>query len=375
MTIKGKRKNVLSVENVMRRITPYDIFRFYMKKDFDIGTNTYSPFRQESEPSFLISNRYGFLHFIDFGDTSMRGDCFDFVMCLYPEIQNVYEALIKIDKDFGLGIMPEHATGEWKRIKAEYKQPEEVKGKRYVTIQVMTRKFTNEELAYWNEYYQDIQDLRDNNIYSISKLFLNRKRFGLKETELRFGYLYGNTWKIYRPFATKKNKWMPNNVPITEMDGKEDVVNCDTVFINKSKKDYMVMKKILSCTCAIQNEGVACFSKENVKFLKDNSKRQILSFDSDVAGVKNSQQITKLFNFDYCNVPRKYLSEDIKDWADLAKAYDLMKKEYNKIYKKEMINSTMIVMRCPKCGNICASGSEKWMLPKFAICDNKRCEY
>jgi len=147
--------------------------------------------------------------------------------------------------------------------------------------------------------------------------------FPLKDTELRFGYFYDGHWKIYRPFADKKNKWVPNNVPITTMDGKDRIVNCDTAFINKSKKDYMVMRKLFPCSCAVQNEGMGCFSPENVEFLKTNSKKQILSFDSDITGVENSQQITKIFDFGYCNVPKKYLKEGIKDWADLAKTYDM----------------------------------------------------
>jgi hypothetical protein len=116
---------------------------------------------------------------------------------------------------------------------------------------------------------------------------------------------------------------MPNNVPITTMDGLQDVEDCKIAFINKSKKDYMVMKKIFPCSCAVQNEGVGCFSHENVEYLKANSDQQILSFDCDVTGVQNSQQITKLFDFGYCNVPKKYLTEGIKDWADLAKIYGM----------------------------------------------------
>jgi len=188
---------------------------------------------------------------------------------------------------------------------------------------VVTRKFTKEELAYWNQYYQSLDDLRANNVYSIKEMFLNRKRFPLRETDLRFGYLYDGHWKIYRPFGDKKSKWVPNNVPITAMDGREDIKNCNVAFINKSKKDYMVMKKVFPCCCAVQNEGVACFSDENVEYLKANSDRQILSFDADEVGVKNSQMITKLFDFEYANVPRKYLTEGIKDWADLAKEHGL----------------------------------------------------
>lgn len=320
--IAGRRKINLTPENVLDKISEYDIFRYYMPtQDWVLNRVTYSPFRHENNPSFVIGNKRGFLSFIDFADTNKRGNCFDFVRTLF-NLPTFDDVLRLIDKDFGLGISTGKPTEDYKKIVSEYKQPE--LEKRYSIIQVKTRKFTKEELAYWNLYHQDIQDLRDNNIYSIKELYLNKSKFPLKDTELRFGYLYeGQYWKIYRPFGDKKSKWVPNNVPITSMDGKEDIVNCDIAFINKSKKDYMVMKKVFPCCCAVQNEGIGCFSHENVEYLKANSDRQILSFDSDVTGVQNSQQITKLFDFGYANVPRKYLAEGIKDWADLAKAHGL----------------------------------------------------
>jgi len=40
-----------------------------------------------------------------------------------------------------------------------------------------------------------------------------------------------------------------------------------------------------------------------------------------------------------------------------------------RIYKKETLNPAMHVMRCPKCGNICASTSERELLPEWTICD------
>jgi hypothetical protein len=320
MNLTGKRAK-LTIEEILKRVTEYDIFRWYMpSKNWKINQVTYSPFRNEKNPSFMIGNKRGVLSFIDFADDTRRGGCFDFVQMLF-NLATLHDVLRMIDRDFGLGISNGKATEEYKKVVAEYKQPEE--SKRYSLIQVQTRPFTQEELAYWNQYHQDLQDLRDNNIYSIKKLYLNKQLFSLKETELRFGYLYNGHWKIYRPLNERKNKWVPNNVPITAMDGLADIKDCNTAFINKSKKDYMVMKKVFPCCCAVQNEGVACFSPENVEYLKANSDRQILSFDSDVAGVANSQQITKLFDFEYTNVPRNYLSEGIKDWADLAKAHGL----------------------------------------------------
>ncbi len=320
--IQGDIKVRLTPQAVLQKISEYDIFRYYMPdKTWKINQATLSPFRQENNPSFVIGNKRGFLSFIDFADTSKRGDCFTFVKMLF-NLSSIDDVLRMIDKDFGLGFLPGTSTERYKTIQKEYKQPEDL-GKRYSLIQVVTRRFTQEELDYWNQYYQSIDDLRANNVYSIKKLYLNRKLFPLKETDLRFGYLYDGHWKVYRPFGDKKSKWVPNNVPITAMDGKEDIANCSVAFINKSKKDYMVMKKVFPCCCAVQNEGVACFSDGNVEYLKANSDRQILSFDADEVGVKNSQMITKLFDFEYANVPRKYLSEGIKDWADLAKEHGL----------------------------------------------------
>ena len=319
--IQGRKKVKLTPDSILDKITEYDIYKMYMPhQNWKINVVTYSPFRNEKNPSFIIGYRGGALRFVDFGDSSKKGGCFNFVMMLFNISLN--DALLMIDRDFDLGIVSGSSTKNYERIVSDYVQPTATSKREYF-IQVKTRRFTNEELAYWNGYYQDIDDLRANNVYSIDTLYLNKQKFPIKDTELRFGYLYEGHWKIYRPFADKKNKWMPNNVPITMMDGLDDITDCDVAFINKSKKDYMVMKKVFPCCCAVQNEGMGCFSEENVEFIKENSERQILSFDSDETGVKNSKLISDKFGFDYCNVPRLYLDEGIKDWADLARVHGL----------------------------------------------------
>jgi hypothetical protein len=337
MPINGRmRLKPLKAESILEKVSEYDIFRYYMpNSDWKPNNVTFSPFRSEKTPSFMIGNKHGRLTFIDFGDTSKRGSCFDFVKMMF-NILDYQDVLKMIDRDLGIGLSRETNTQEYKRIVTEYKQPVRMQ-KTYSNIQVVTKKFTKEELAYWNQYHIDIQDLKDNNVYSVSKVYLNKQLFPAPLDELRFGYLYGDKWKIYRPYAKdKRSKWVPNNVPITAMDGKENIKDCDVAFINKSKKDYMVMKKLFPCSCAVQNEGLGCFSPENVEYIKSNSASQILSFDSDITGVENSQQITQLFDFDYCNVPRKYLSEGIKDWADLARVHGLKAiEEY--LISKELI--------------------------------------
>ena len=330
-----KKQLPLRPERLLEKISEYDIFRYYMpRSDWQINVVTFSPFRNERNPSFIIGNKHGRLTFIDFGDTSKRGSCFDFVRMLFNV--NLDEALKMIDRDLGLGMTRSTNTQEYKRIISEYKQPIRM-SKTYTNIQATVKRFTKEELAYWAQYHISEDELKANNVYSISKVYLNKQLFPAPIDELRFGYLYDDRWKIYRPYAKdKRSKWVPNNVPITAMDGKEDIKQCDVAFINKSKKDYMVMKKLFPCSCAVQNEGLGCFSPENVEYIKSNSASQILSFDSDITGVENSQQITQMFDFDYCNVPKKYLAEGIKDWADLAKAHG-MKAIEDYLKEKELI--------------------------------------
>jgi hypothetical protein len=320
--ISGKVKSEITTEAILSKISEYDIFMYYMPvKHWELNKATYSPFRTETKPSFSIYSKEGRVYYVDFADTFYRGGCFDFLMQLYG--LSFSEMLKMIDTDFnlGLGSSKNFTLPDYKKIVSNYQQPETLE-KRYSHIQVITRKFNNDELEYWNQYYQDIEDLRKNNVYAIKKLYLNKKQLTVNKNELTFGYFYDGHWKIYRPH-NKDFKWIPNNVPITTMDGKENINGCNTAFINKSKKDYMVMSKIYPNSCAVQNEGIACFNQENVEFLKQNSKYQILSFDSDIPGVKNSTVVTKAFGFEYCNVPKYYLKEGIKDWSDLAKKYGL----------------------------------------------------
>ena len=196
--IKGKRRLKLTAESVLEKISDYDIFMRYMPdKSWKLNHVTYSPFRQERNPSFLIGNKHGFISFIDFADTNLRGNCFQFVKLLFSFA--THDDVFKhIDKDFGLGILSGSSTEDYKQIVSQYKQPEITK--RNSLIQVITRKFNTTELEYWNQYHQSVDDLRANNVYAIKKVYLNKQLFYIKESELTFGYLYDGHWKIYRPF-------------------------------------------------------------------------------------------------------------------------------------------------------------------------------
>lgn len=322
------------MQSVLDKITEYDIFRWYMPdKSWKLNRVTYSPYRNESNPSFIIGNKNGNLSFIDFADTSRRGDCFEFVKTLH-NLSSMDDVLKLIDRDFHLGIASGIVTEEYKKIVSEYKQPEDL-GKRYSLIQVVTRKFNNDELAYWNAYHQSLQDLRDNNVYAVKKVYLNKSLFAIKENELTFGYFYDGHWKIYVPYASdKKRKWL-SNVPLATSYGLKNLNSEHDTLICKSLKDYMVCKKIISNVCGVQNESLAAFSEETVNYITQNSKQIYYGGDSDKPGKEASFAITKTFGFKHINPPDNLLP-NIKDFADWGKlnGLDELKKHF---LKKEVL--------------------------------------
>jgi hypothetical protein len=79
----------------------------------------------------------------------------------------------------------------------------------------------------------------------------------------------------------------------------------------------MVLSRYFPTVLSVQNESRACFTPEFLLALE--GKEVWINFDSDEPGVKNCKIITEEFGFKYINVPRQYLTENIKDFADLYK--------------------------------------------------------
>ena len=140
--IQGRKKVKLTPDSILEKISEYDIYKMYMPhQNWKINVVTYSPFRNEKNPSFIIGYRGGTLKFIDFGDSSKKGNCFNFVMMLFNVGLN--DALLMIDRDFDLGIVNASSTRNYERIVSNYTQPTATSKREYF-IQVKARKFTHE---------------------------------------------------------------------------------------------------------------------------------------------------------------------------------------------------------------------------------------
>lgn len=316
--VKGAKKPHITFDFIAERLSEQEIYRYYLGHDFKIGKVFNSPFRKDTSPSFSISvEKSGRLGHTDFGDPTKRGGCIDFVMQLFMGL-SYHDALNKVANDFSLS-----KSSRSKDVRVVDLLEDESE----TLIQVITKDFTSEDLAYWSLYGITEQELKANDVYSVKKYFVDRMKMPISRDELIFGYFVRSLlkWKIYRPLADKRYKWR-NNIPNTHIFGLDKIDdNCKNVVITKAKKDEMVLSKFLPYVLSVQNESDMCISKSNIDMLTKKCGTIFLNFDSDEVGVQACKYYNQ-FGFKWVNCPKGYKKPDgsaIKDFADLARYHGL----------------------------------------------------
>lgn len=325
--IKGSKRSKdslspLSKKAILSKIDDYSIMSHYLGEELDLKKKYSSPLRdgkRDENPnlSFFVGDDDEIL-FKDFaGDKS--GDCIKFVQAIYNLDYN--EALKKIDEDFGLGILsnsnPVFKINITKKPDSIFKQEK--------LIQVFTRDFTEGDLKYWSHYEINKQELENKDVSSVDTLYINKKRYPFNN--LRFAYLFDNRYvKVYTPLS-KEYKWIsscPNdfmsgfdNIKFKIFKGNQD----KKLIISKSVKDEIILSKFFKDVCSTQNESLGALNEENVDTILRgyDPKNVYVAYDSDKAGVSASTAICKKYGFNYVNVPKIFLREGIKDWADLVR--------------------------------------------------------
>lgn len=321
----------LNAKNILSRISDYDIYRYYLGYDFQYRKNYLSPFRSsDTRPSFAIMVlRSGQLYHSDFGDSSYKGNCFHFVQQLYG--LNFNQALIKINKDFGLGLMGSGNNGSnhYQDIVKQYQEPEKVEfgEPSEVKIHVIPKSFSCEELKYWSEYGINQDDLKEEKIFSIDKLYVNGKFISNYNNEMKFAYLFEDGdesfIKVYSPFS-KEYKWI-SNVPIKRALNLDQLPReGETILITKSKKDKIVLKKLYPEIYEAQKEGTECITEELDNFFEEWYKYKICFFDNDEPG-KKANRLLNPKGYGWINIPNQYNEVGVKDPSDLVKYYGIEK--------------------------------------------------
>jgi 5S rRNA maturation endonuclease (ribonuclease M5) len=315
--IKGTIKFKINLEKILEEVSEYDIYKYYLGRDFTIGKNIESPFRKDSTPSFCIYVGFeGRLRHIDYGQDEYNGNCVSLVMQLYglqygEAIQRIYEEVVK--------------NGTYKNTDIYVDTVAKQKH-----IQVVSKAFTLEELNYWRQYEITEKELKDNKVYSISRLYIDRVRIYNYNSELKFAYIFDNKYvKIYTPYPTDKSYKFITNAPIDQISGLDRCTGGDRVFICSSKKDEMVVRK-LDHACSSQNESKFSINPATIALLKSRYKDVYLWFDQDRAGHEAAEYYESEYGLKSTFIPEELKAKDPSDLVQ-SKGLQSLKEVYDRI--------------------------------------------
>lgn len=298
----------ITPEYILNKVDDIQIYRNYIGK-FELGKKIKNPFRQDTHPSFslYIGEDSLRLKWKDFA-TNEGGDCFTLVSKLFG--LNFNQSLEKIAEDFGL---LKNSKGVSLRQLQAIKVFKENFQKKEFKIQIESRPYTEEELAYWNQYSITKQDLISYNILPIKKLWFNGKIFNLN-SNLHFAYYFKSEekFKIYSP-NDPDTKWF-GNISTKYIEGLERKFDfTKPIIITKSRKDRISLSKMFPDSNIVnsQNEAETSIPIEKDEFFNKFSQK-VVFFDKDQAGINANKKLNSR-GYGWINIPQTYKAKDPAD--------------------------------------------------------------
>lgn len=292
-------------EYVLKKYGEYSIFKHYISNFNTLDKLFISELRADKNPSCVISEYNGRLHYYDFG----TGDRLDVFSYLQKRFNISYkEVLYKIEKDFSFGI-------QYKTIPI-YKVSKEQSS----IIAISVRKWNKDDKSYWyDKYGLDFETLNRYRVYPIDHYSINNCNF--KADKLSYAYYFGvfkdiHRYKIYQP-NNDRFKWISNTTSEV-IQGFEQLVENDLLILTSSLKDVMVLNEAGYNACALQAESTI-FTKQHLQKLIDKTKaKNIVSiYDNDEAGIKYAQKLKNEYG-----IHSIFMPEGSKDPAEFVDNYD-----------------------------------------------------
>ncbi len=300
-------------EEILGKVTEYDIFRYYIGYQFQIGEIFSSPFRKDRNPSFgVYRGRKGSLMFKDLS-TGEAGDCFKLAGMMlnlrgFDLNKQVYLDMNKgrlKTTDYGLKTLK---MGE----------------KGYTVISVKRRNFTANDDLYWNRYKVITREiLKKFNVSPIESYWINGELRGktYTNTEPIYSYKVYNNFQIYAPLSERSYKFRMN---LTDYDliGYEQLPESgDIVIITKSGKDVFTLHGLGYDAVAPAGEHRP-IPDAVIDDLKARFKQVIILYDNDKAGMEGAAKIASKTGFRQVYIPIDSSCKDISDYIEINSVED-----------------------------------------------------
>lgn len=315
MPIQHRPSDVrLNSEQILSRISGYDIFKAYCPNFVKLGEDFCSDLREDPSPSCRIvylSNDY---IYYDFSTGDSYG-CFKYLMIKFGMTH--MEVLKMVDRDFGLGLdgVPIR-QGVHKSFYTIHSNPP-VKNTGEKKIAIKSRPWRVSDGKVWLRWGIHHSTLVHFGVVPVKSYTLR----GVPQPcdSATYAYKLYDRHKIYKPLEQDKTKKWLSDVKSRYVQGWEQLPETgELVIITSSLKDCMVLYEMGYHAVALHSESQLIFP-EMVKNLQGRFKRIILLYDNDWntgSGINHGQKGAEKNMAEYPGVfknvvlPTKYHATD-----------------------------------------------------------------
>ena len=302
----------LTKEKILSLATEQEIIESFLPEKINFKVPILSPYREEKSPSFTFKKVGNKIIFMDWG-SGFRGDAFTFVQRLHR--CSFTESLYLINQKLQLGLVDQN-------IDIEIKPKELIINEKDVSkstiIQIERQIFTLIDYKYWNQYNISIKTLNKYNVRSCRNVWINGKlSMTYSNTSPIYAYELTNDdyirYKIYRPLAPKKQKWI-SNITSKCIEGLDSLSKTgNLLIITKSLKDVMCLRELGYEAISLHSE-VNSYKEELHNEMSKRFKRIVVFYDNDKTGIENGKRISEEKGIQAIFIPDKYKVKDISDF-------------------------------------------------------------
>jgi len=304
-----------TVLEILKSISEYDIFQYYIGRNFKIGTIS-SPFRKDKNPSFDIFYSPNTIRKIMYKDhgTGETGSCFDLVMRLYGV--SFGQCLKIIDNDFQLNLNPFDFKMDLSKGYIGVTTGVDA-SKLHVPckIRVCRRKWnTTTDKDFWKPFGISVNTLKLFEVSPVSAVMVNNRWFRYRKDHPVYCYHFGNyMYKIYQPYS-EEYKWLTNCSQSVIQGWTQLPEKGEFVVITKSLKDVMVYHTLGISSIAPQAESVIP-NADIIEKLSERFTYVISNYDYDRMGMLSSQKMRKQYGIQPIMFTPEYGSKDASDFV------------------------------------------------------------
>lgn len=313
-------------ENIVKsNIDHQTLFSYYLGFKFKIGKCFNSPLRKDEFPSFgIFRSNSGDLMYKDFS-TGDSGDIIKFV-CEYFKISRTRAVIKCLSDAYKCNIRPDLPGVV----------PKYTPVKNNVSIGIKPIPFDDVDRAFWNRFAITEDTLNRYRVVSTSHTWVNNSLIWLRsDKEPMYAYLLGDRIKIYRPYSSKRSKWLCNTDASYILGIDNIPKEGDLLIITKSLKDVMLLNQ-LGYNAISPNGETVLISNDIIQDLRNRFKKIIVFLDNDSAGIKAANKYKEEYNLDLLFLPNG--EKDISDYIEvngLQKTIEFLKENVNRLSNKQ----------------------------------------